>query len=82
MPAMGKGRCRMMRRRPIPTRRHPHLRAPMSSARKRGRVAVREGTRFGSWARDARVAGALPNDRMVQVRAESPRIGNGEEGPS
>jgi len=57
------------------------LRAPMSSARRRGRVAVREGTRFGT-ARAARAAGTLPNDRIVQVRAESPKSRNGEEGPS
>jgi hypothetical protein len=39
----------------------------MSSARRRGRVAVREGTRFAIWARAARAAGALPNDRIVHV---------------
>jgi hypothetical protein len=38
----------------------------MSSARRRGRVAEREGTRFVIWARAARAAGALPDDRIVQ----------------
>ena len=47
------------------------LLVPISSVRRRGRVAVREGTRFAIWARAARAAGALRDDRIVQ---ESRRV--------
>ena len=56
--------------------------ASVSSARRRGRVAVREGTRFAIWARAAVPRAHSPMIGLCNLRTELPKSRNGEDGPS